>query len=560
MQSFKQVASRLSANARNMSRLLGALAVGIALSGCGGGNDAVGTSQAGNQANQNATQERTLIGQDSAGGGAVVKYALTTNTPGQTEIVSSTPFTEFEKSLLLASSPEQIDAILAGQSATFRRSIAAAVQGAATTAASTIPAACRMYRFIGVQGCLIVGTTLYGMPSGSSLADIAPLISGCKEIPMGGSFIGTTPAAGGASCYQFVFNQNATVNSEIRVPADFVGIAEMFSVLPNGVGLKVAASTSPTNPFAFSTTSQYYRVALVLRTSTGTGGQPVGVGIGVPAPGLPGPVNDDPSRPSAAAMNQTVSVATPSTNQSQYYYFFPTTPGQTTANLVVNFTANQTASYFPAQKSAAGVYTLGMGVTLNATDSNVVQHPSGLTPTPAGSAVQDGLMVRVASATAGAAILEPFTLRAGVTTASIANVTASNDEGFTRIYPKLSGFLQAFSRLTMVVDVKDANGAPVAGERVLFTAYNDKNDNTNAQAYTSWTDSNGRVSTTLSLPNYCPGGTVDDALVLTAPVGDHWRIEGQFAKVDVVLPDISSNTFVKRDYFKICKETYLGRY
>jgi hypothetical protein len=38
MQSFKQVASRLSAN------------------------------QAANQASQNATQERTLIGQDSAGG------------------------------------------------------------------------------------------------------------------------------------------------------------------------------------------------------------------------------------------------------------------------------------------------------------------------------------------------------------------------------------------------------------------------------------------------------------------------------------------------------------
>jgi hypothetical protein len=298
----------------------------------------------------------------------------------------------------------------------------------------------------------------------------------------------------------------------------------------------------------------------VLRTSTGTGGQPVGVGIGVPAPALLGPVNDDPSRPTVPAMNQTVSVATPSTNQSQYYYFFPTTPGQTTANLVVNFTANQTASYFPAQKSAAGVYTLGVGVPLNATDANVVQHPSGLTPTPAGSAVQNGLMVRVASATAGAAIQEPFSLRAGVTTASIANVTASNDEGFTRIYPTLSGFLQAFSRLTMVVDVKDANGAPVAGEKVVFTVFNDRNDQTNSRPYIVEADANGRVSTTLSLPSYCPGGTVDDALVLTAPVGDHWHIEGQFAQVITSLPDLSSSAKVTSKYFKVCKETYLGRY
>lgn len=416
-----------------------------------------------------------------------------------------------------------------------------------------------MYRFIAAQGCIVPGTTVYGMSSGTSVANIAPVIAGCQEIPVGSSYIGTTPAAGSSSCYQFVFNTQATVNSQIRVPAGFSGIAELFSVSPNGLGLKVTGSTSPTNPFAFSTTSQYYRVALLLRTGAGTGGQPVTVGVGVPAPALPGPVNDASSRPTVVPMNQTASETTPSKAQSQYYYFFPTTPGQTAANLVANFTANQTVSYSSAQKSAAGVYTLGTMVPLSATAANVVQHLSGLTPTAAGAAVQNGLMVRVASTMAGVAVQEPFSLRAGVTTASVVSAVVSNDEGLTHIYPRISGVRQAFSRLTMVVDVKDANNATVAGEKVIFTVYNDEHDLANFRTYFVDTDAIGHISTTLSLPSYCPGGTVDDSTVFTAPVGDQWHIEGQFAQVITSLPNLPSSPKVTRRFFKVCSETYLGR-
>ena len=207
------------------------------------------------------------------------------------------------------------------------------------------------------------------MPAGTTTADIAPVVPGCAELPTGGTKIDatpavvTSPAVGDYKCYQFVFNANSTINSQIRVPSDFVGIAELFAVSANGLGIKVADNISPNNPFSLGATAQYYRAALVLRSGGGLIGAPMSVGIGVPAPSLVGVVNDDPSRPSVVSMNQTIT--TPSIPggaaqtqyfaQSQYYYFYPTAVGQTSAELLVNFTTNQTVSVRTAQKTADGL-------------------------------------------------------------------------------------------------------------------------------------------------------------------------------------------------------------
>lgn len=122
MQTLKKITSRLRASTHSLANLLGALTVGIALSGCGGGNSATDISKAENSASLSATQERTFVARDSSTGGSVVKYALTTNIPGQTEVVSSVPFSALEKSLLQASTSDEVDAILANQATKLPRS------------------------------------------------------------------------------------------------------------------------------------------------------------------------------------------------------------------------------------------------------------------------------------------------------------------------------------------------------------------------------------------------------------------------------------------------------
>jgi hypothetical protein len=473
-----------------------------------------------------------------------------TKTANGTVISSDVPFSALERKLLDANSASRITDLV-------RALPQPALQNLATVAN---PTPCKWIVFQTPFRCVLPTAGVYGVGPGTSTADIGPVVPGCTEVAVGTAFAANTPAAGGSACYQFVVTNSATVANQVILPPDVGGIAELYIEFPNTAGLKITDAQSPSSPLNLNVATAYRRVVLMVRPAAGLGGQSMSIGIGVPAVPIPGTTNDDPSRPKIIKMNDTVSGTIQTSGQNQFYYFYPTTNRQTTAEIYASFPSNQVAAVRLAQRSPTGTFIWGTEIQLTSSDATAPQTVTGLPPTPTGSTTINGIMIRV-SKTAGAA--GTFEVRAGVKTAFISTWSTWNNENLTRLYDVASGLRQAFSYLGVGMDLKDADGLPVAGEQVQYDLYQDtlKSDYVSGTAVS---DGSGHVSFVPHFPP-CAGRDFNQINIEYASPRDYWRMTGQKARIEVRLPNavpVAPNADGRNAtilFYDVCSETYLGR-
>ncbi|RCW65120.1 hypothetical protein [Pseudorhodoferax soli] len=451
------------------SGYLASVAMASLLSACGGGEDALAVRDSANAVTTETASERLVV-DEKAG---TVKFSY--NTIGGGVLTSAFPLADQDKKFISVSEAE---------AATLTKQSTGREQAQAVN-----PSPCNTYRFSGTQGCLQPGSDVFEYV-GSSTADIVGVIPNCTEVTVGSAFSAITPAPGARACFQYTVEASTTFTNQVILPATIsAATVELFAVIPNTLAFKKALSQSPTNPHNLTATHAYARYVLMVRAADGAGGQPFNVGIGVPAGPLATALNDDPTRPSLAPMNETKTATINTTGQGDFYYFYPTTPGQTTAQFLSTFTANQTVAWRKASRSAAGVYTLVTTETvLPATASGNTQVISGLTATAAGAATTNGVMVRVSKKAPFAGVAQNFSTRVGVKTGYLTDYELWNFEGLNNIYDLAMGLKQAHNYIGVTLYVKDANGQPVKGEALTVTVYQDEWDLPSAPVIEGTTD------------------------------------------------------------------------
>lgn len=422
---------------------------------------------------------------------------------------------------------------------------------------------CVNRRFSGVQGCLQSGPDVYAY-TGSSPSDIPGVIPDCTQVTVGSTYSVTTPVPGARACFQYVVQASATVSSQVILPATIsAATVELFAELPNTAGFKVSLAQSPSNPLDVSATGAYARYVLMVRLADGPGGQPYNIGIGVPANPLPTALNDDASRPMFVPMNDTKTGVINTTGQSDFYYFYPTGPGQVTAEFLPAFTANQTVAWRKASRSPAGVYTSLAETVIAAGTSGLVQPLSSLTSTAAGATTINGVMIRVSKKVPYATTAQSFSNRVGVKTGYLSDSSVWNYEGLTRIYDVASGLQQAYSYIGVNLSVKDANNLPIKGEAVTVTVYQDENGSPSAPMIAGTTDASGNYTVSPSLTG-CPSNATTQLNYNPSIPADHWRMVGRPGKIVLnvpnavpVAPNAGGQTRTIR-FYRVCSETYLG--
>ncbi|WP_326537902.1 hypothetical protein [Pseudorhodoferax sp.] len=518
---------------------ISSIVLSILLSACGGGDDGGALEPIAAA----PADEKIVV--DSATG--TVRFVVTSPTG---ELTSDSPLSDQDKSMLKASAA-QVQA-MTGQSS--GREQAQAVN----------PSPCKTYRFSGVQGCLQPGPDIVAW-SGASPADIAAVVDGCTQVTVGTVYSASTPPAGGRACFQYVVNASATVANQVILPLSITAATvELFAVLPNTLAFKAALAQSPSDPLNTSATGQYTRYVLMVRPADGPGGQNYSVGIGVPATPRPVVLNDDPSRPMVVAMNETKTGSIATTGQTDFYYFYPTTPGQTEAQFLPSFTANQTVTWRRASRSPAGVYSSLAEVVFGAGTTDQVQQLVPVTPTATGATTVNGVIIRVGRKAPYATTTQPFSIRVGVKTGYLSTFGVWNNEPLNRIYTVASGFEQAQNYIGVNLSVKDANGQPVKGEAVTVTVFQDENGSPSAPTIYGTTDMFGNYAVSPSLSG-CPSAAQTYLNYVSSSPGDRWRMVGAMGKVVLDLPNampIAPNANGKTrtiKYFRVCSETYLGR-
>lgn len=476
---------------------------------------------------------------------ATASQPYKTKTADGTHISSDVPFSALERKLL--SAPKVTGTVPTIQPFGMQNLVATAN-----------PTPCKLMVFQAPIRCILQTTGNYGIGGGASAADIAAVIPGCTQVAVGTTFAANTPAAGVSACYQFVVTNTATVASQVLLPADVGGIAELYIEFPNTLGGKATDAQSPSSPLNLNVTTAYRRVVLMIRPASGIGGQTMSIGIGVPAVPIPGQLNDDPSRAKVLKMNDTVSGTIQASGQNRFYYFYPTTNRQTSAQLYANFASNQVAGYRLAQRSAAGVFSWNEEVPLTSLLETDPQTITGLTPTPTGSTTINGIMIRVENQTAA---IGNFKVRAGVKTAYIFSQGTWNNENLTRIYDVARGLRQAHSYIGVWVELKDADGLPVAGEQVQYDLYQDASG-TGRVSSTAVSDQSGRINFVSQLP-YCFGVNRNVLNIDYSIPADRWSMNGQKAKFNVRLPNSvpppPEENDIDMEFYNVCSETYLGR-
>lgn len=522
----------------------GSLLMALVLAACGGGDGAGGVRDSISVAQSEQATYDSIVADDEKG---TVRYAY--GTIGGGSLVSDEPLTAEEKKYLKLSQHE----IASMTKASSGREQAQAIN----------PAPCKTYRFSGVHGCIQPGPDIISY-TGSSVSDIIGVIADCTEVAVGSTYSATTPAPGARACFQYVVEDPATVTNQVILPATVsAATVELFAVLPNTAAFKVALSQSPSNPHNLSAASAFARYVLMVRTADGPGGQPYNIGIGVPANPLPTALNDDPSRPMFVPMNETKTATINPTGQGDFYYFYPTGPGQKTAIFSSTFTTNQTVTYRKASRNSAGVYTLLAEIPY--ATSNLLVPLNGLVATASGATTTNGVMVRVSKKAPYATVPQSFSLRAGVSTGYLSNFSVWNYEGLTRIYNVASGRQQAATYIGVNLSVRDANNQPVKGEALTVTVFQDETGSPSAPAIEAVTDASGNFTVSPSLTG-CPStATTQENLVSSSP-GDHWRMKGQRGKIVLNLPNATPTTpnvggnIRIIPFYRVCSEIYLGNY
>jgi hypothetical protein len=518
------------------------------LAACGGGSENASVSAS------SAAADNLVVTREAGETADSVRFVEKTSS-GFT-VSSAKPFSSLEKTILKASTEADLTTIDSAALAQSDGLIQA-------RAAGDNPAACKLYRFTTTPSCWLQASTYYDVGPGTSTADYGPAVSNCIQATVGTSYVGTTPAAGGSTCYQFVINASATVNSQVILPAGITGIVELFSVASNNAGMKIADAQSPSDPLNVNVTSAYHRYAIMVRPGNGPGAQPFSIGVGTTAPPIaPTLPNSDAQHPKVLAMNQTQTDVISATGQKDFYYFYPSTANQTTAEFISNFSSDQTVGYRPAQRSATGVYSFNPETL--ATSANQSLIIGGVLPNTTGATVVNGVMVRVSAKVPAAPVAGAFSIRAGVKTGYINLGTLWNYEGLTRVYAQASGRQQAYSYIGVSVTVKDVNGAPVAGEQVNIDVYLDENNQSVSISMVGVTDASGIAGFQPSILNNCPSTAVTSSNTSTSSPPENYTMVGSKASVKIrspntmpVAPNNNSN-IISVPFYKICSETYMG--
>lgn len=443
------------------------------------------------------------------------------------------------------------------------------------------PASCKQMYFgsLGVR-CMLYGEDTPTAYSGTDTSTIAPLNQWCPEIPIGQLIYGVTPAPGSLACYQFAVEANTSINYQVSLPPDISGKAEVFRILSNGAGFPVARAESPASPLASSLNTQYVRLALVVRTSNGNGGQVYGLGINTTVP-QPLPSASTLADARRIEMNEELreTLASP---QDTVYYFYPLRNGQTTALINASFNhSNLQITVQPAKKLLSGSYsTSGTPTILGSTQSNGTPwvFTSAYPANTASTTEPTGVMIKVTGTTSSTFAAEPYQVRAGVRTVHLVGFDITNTENISRWYPTTTAMVQAANNIVTVAGVKDHNGAWVRNHPVQLTVQRFNSAPSTKQITTHKTNYWGKMAVNQALP--ASGSTTPVTTLFAAPCSgsvttknnygppgspsDHWNGTAQTGSVNVLLqsaqPSTGNPSTLTFNFTRICSETYLGYY
>jgi hypothetical protein len=426
--------------------------------------------------------------------------------------------------------------------------------------------------------CLQYGEAAPVSSPGVDASSLAPVNQYCPEIAIGQLIYGVTPRQGSLACYQFVVQASSTINFELVLPDGLVGVAELFTNIPNGVGFMSARASTSSAVMTGSAVTQYRRMVLVLRLANGVGGKVFGLAINGSVPN-PLPATASVSDARTIELNEDVNDVLPA-GQSTAYYFVPLRNSQTTALVTAKFThANLQVAYRSAQRTSPGVYSLGAETIVSAANSSGQQitFSSAYPANSAGSPNIAGTMVRVTSLT-GAATNEPFEFRVGARAVGFVGFDILNTENISRWYPVNPAQLQAANYIITKVGAKDQNGAWVKNHPVELTVDRNVAVSTARQITRYLTNVDGQMSLNgdqatsgsgYSLMTTFPGACTGTVIAKNnyGPPGtprDHWNGTAQNGRVTIKLlgavPISPASATGSLIFTRICSETYLGYY
>jgi hypothetical protein len=504
----------------------------ILLGACGGGT---GSTQQGSSTQSSASSQAAASSSVQSTALPLVQYQI------NAAVYSNSEVTQAEKDLINAANADAVPGT----------TLASNISLMATTAA----APCKLMKLKTSISCWLPAAGVYVV---GQLA-IGPEVPGCTTIPVGSVSTGTSPPAGGLSCFQFVTSSAAPLTTQIALPSGITGIAELYVVAPNGSGMKISDDLSRSNPMSVSSAHGNMRLALMVRPETGAGGQEIKIGVGVPASPQ---INDTPETATIAAMNQTVSGTIPVPGASARYYFYPLQAGQTAAVVSSGTTGNQTASYRRAQKTGPNTYILESEVSLQA---GAYDYPSDLPLNTVDTTSPYGIMIKISGSSGSAPVNEPFTFRVGIQNSFISTQTPWNNENLTNMYNVTSGLVQSFRYIGTTIVVKDEIGNVIPGERLGITITPNQNDSLSSRYQEVRTDNNGVFVLNYSLPA-CTGVDLGQQNIQLTVPGDHWIMNGQTGVVIAEVLDstpplrFTSRKRVETQFYQICSETYAGQW
>ncbi|WP_061301564.1 hypothetical protein [Janthinobacterium agaricidamnosum] len=390
-------------------------------------------------------------------------------------------------------------------------------------------------------------------------------IAGCPEIQPGFVYTDSTPAAGGLKCYQFVVNDKTKIDSKALLPDGINAVGYLFEVDPATGQIRdveLDFDASPNNPLLMQSISQSARLVLVVQAANGPGGQAYQFGAWSSQGFDAFEVNDKISKPALAPINQTVNANIDVPGTDQDYYFFPLKRNQSSADITINFTAQQSAGIRLGRKNTDGSYAWADERPLAAVESGRTLTLNGIPRADANGVY--GVIVRVSGVNPAAPAVQPYTVHVKTPDFFIADYDSYNSENLTHWYPKFDGYgVEAAHYLDLSVKVSDTEGNPVEGQAVLFVLDRNKYDGETRQQYVATTDRSGRARYRAEM-SACTGETFK--AYNYGPFGDgtRWNGEAQLGQYQILLFGPSSQPVEKLKvgpirFYRICKEVPIHR-
>ncbi len=392
-------------------------------------------------------------------------------------------------------------------------------------------------------------------------------IAACQQIDLGLVYSDTTPPSGSLKCYQFVVSNNAKIDSQVLLPTGVNAVAMLFIVDPATGKLSSAAldtDNSPNNPLFLQSMSQAARLVLVIQSTSGTGGQALKFAAWARAGFDSYEPNDKVLKPTVAKVNQTLSANIDVAGVDQDYYLFPLNNAQTTADITINFTADQSAGIRIAKKTSAMQYAFAPETALQTSQSAKRLTINGIPASKPGE--QYGVFLRVSGVNPSAALAQPYSILVNTNDVYIADFTVNNSENISRWYPQPFGYgLQTANYIDLSVTVKDSRGQLVEGQMVAFGVNQNIEDLSGSSIMTGVRTNQFGQAFLHNVFNPCEGKVLEQfnygPISNTAPRWDGEAQIGRYAiKLSNALPPKSQPDGDKVKpiiFYRICKETLI---